>query len=190
MALAAANAYIGLLVGLTVSASIPAAAVSMGVLASVQALQHPREQPGADRGVGRRDPGSRASSSPSPALVILGAWGGYEYGPMLAIAVVGGIMGVAFTVPLRRALIVEAKLRFPKGVATAEVLKTGGIETHEHHTERSEEASIGFRMLLQAAGLGAAHQAPGVGLRAAGQLGLHGARPGWAAPTSSLAASV
>ena len=65
-----------------------------------------------------------------PALVIMGAWGGYRVRPNGRDRdLVGGIMGVAFTIPLRRALIVEAKLRYPEGVATAEVLKTGGIET-------------------------------------------------------------
>ena len=152
MALAAANAYIGLLVGLTVSASIPAAAVSMGVLRLFKRsniLENNLVQTAASAGESL----VAGIIFTIPALVIMGAWGGYAYGPMLAIAVVGGIMGVAFTVPLRRALIVEAKLRYPEGVATAEVLKTGGIETHEHHTERSEEATLGFRMLLKYPGL-------------------------------------
>ena len=154
MALAAANAYIGLLVGLTVSASIPAAAVSMGVLRLFKRsniLENNLVQTAASAGESL----VAGIIFTIPALVIMGAWGGYEYGPMVAIAIVGGIMGVAFTVPLRQALIVEAKLRFPEGVATAEVLKTGGIETGEGSGERSEEAAAGFRVLLQAAGLGA-----------------------------------
>ncbi len=159
MALAAANAYIGLLVGLTVSASIPAAAVSMGVLRLFKRsniLENNLVQTAASAGESL----VAGIIFTIPALVIMGAWGGYDYGPMLAIAVVGGIMGVAFTVPLRRALIVEAKLRYPEGVATAEVLKTGGIETggFTHGAEekaKSDEASAGFRRLLQAAGIGA-----------------------------------
>ena len=154
MALAAANAYIGLLVGLTVSASIPAAAVSMGVLRFFKRsniLENNMVQTAASAGESL----VAGTIFTIPALVIMGAWGGYEYGPMIAIAIVGGIMGVAFTVPLRRALIVEARLRYPEGVATAEVLKTGGIETGEGAHEKSEEAALGFRRLLQAAGLGA-----------------------------------
>jgi len=154
MALAAANAYIGLLVGLTVSASIPAAAVSMGVLRLFRRsniLENNLVQTAASAGESL----VAGIIFTIPALVIMGAWGGYAYGPMVAIAVVGGIMGVAFTIPLRRALIVEAKLRFPEGVATAEVLKTGGIEVGGDAGPRSEEAAAGFRALMQAAGLGA-----------------------------------
>ncbi len=154
MALAAANAYIGLLVGLTVSASIPAAAVSMGVLRLFKRsniLENNLVQTAASAGESL----VAGIIFTIPALVIMKAWGGYEYGPMVAIALVGGIMGVAFTIPLRRALIVEAKLRYPEGVATAEVLKTGGIESGAEGQPRSEEAAAGFKRLLVAAGLGA-----------------------------------
>jgi len=155
MLLAAANAYIGLLVGLTVSASIPAAAVSMGVLRlfpSSNILENNMVQTSASAGESL----VAGIIFTIPALVMMGAWGGYSYGPIVAIAIVGGIMGVAFTIPLRRALIVEAKLRYPEGVATAEVLKTGGIETDaSHHTSEKAESDAGFRLLLQAAGIGA-----------------------------------
>ena len=92
-----------------------------------------------------------------PALVMMNAWSGYEYGPMVAIAILGGILGVAFTVPLRRALIVEAKLKFPEGVATAEVLKTGPVQTDKDDPSHVADgaASRGFKTLLLAAGLGA-----------------------------------
>jgi putative OPT family oligopeptide transporter len=155
MLLAAANAYIGLLVGLTVSASIPAAAASMGLLRLFRRstiLENNMVQTAASAGESL----VAGMIFTIPALVMMGAWSGYRYGPMLAIAVVGGIMGVAFTVPLRRALIVEAKLRFPEGLATSEVLKTGGIETGAEHAPTSDEAHHGFRRLLQAAGIGAA----------------------------------
>ncbi len=156
MLLAAANAYIGLLVGLTVSASIPAAAVSMGVLRLFRRsniLENNMVQTAASAGESL----VAGIIFTIPALVIMQAWPGYQYGPMVAIAIVGGILGVAFTIPLRRALIVEAQLKFPEGVATAEVLKTGGIETdkdHPRHVE-SEGARRGFKRLLQAAGIGA-----------------------------------
>ncbi|MEE9141957.1 MAG: oligopeptide transporter, OPT family, partial [Gammaproteobacteria bacterium] len=156
MLLAAANAYIGLLVGLTVSASIPAAAVSMGVLRAFprsNILENNMVQTSASAGESL----VAGTIFTIPALVMMGAWSGYEYGPMVSIAILGGVLGVAFTIPLRRALIVEAKLTFPEGVATAEVLKTGGIEVdHAHpHKQRSEEARAGFKRLLQAAGIGA-----------------------------------
>jgi len=154
MVLAAANAYIGLLVGLTVSASIPAAAASMGILRLFKRstiLENNMVQTSASAGESL----VAGIIFTIPALVMMKAWSGYEYGPMVAIAIVGGILGVAFTVPLRRALIVEAKLAFPEGQATAEVLKTGGIERDEH-TETDGHADTGFRRLLQAAGIGAA----------------------------------
>ncbi len=102
-----------------------------------------------------------------PALVMMNAWSGYEYGPMVAIALLGGILGVAFTVPLRRALIVEARLAFPEGQATAEVLKTGGIE-RDRSKDSAGEADTGFKRLLQAAGIGAVFKfvESGVGLLA------------------------
>ncbi|MGI9287351.1 MAG: OPT family oligopeptide transporter [Pseudomonadales bacterium] len=156
MLLASANAYIGLLVGLTVSASIPAAAVSMGLLRLFRQsniLENNMVQTAASAGESL----VAGIIFTIPALVIMKAWSGYHYGPMMAIGIIGGILGVAFTIPLRRALIVEARLKFPEGVATAEVLKTGGIETDkDHHAHyESDDAKQGFKRLLQAAGVGA-----------------------------------
>ncbi len=152
--LAAANAYIGLLVGMTVSASIPAAAVSMGVL-----RLFPRSNILENNMVQTASSAGQALVAGMiftvPALVMMKAWPGYQYWPMVCMAVIGGVLGVAFTIPLRRALIVEARLTFPEGVATAEVLKTGGIETEARHTTNSAESTRGLRHLLEAAGLGA-----------------------------------
>lgn len=153
MILAAANAYIGLLVGLTVSASIPAAAASMGILRLFRRstiLENNMVQTAASAGESL----VAGIIFTIPALVMMNAWSGYEYGPMVAIAILGGVLGVAFTVPLRRALIVEAKLAFPEGQATAEVLKTGGIE-RDGDSAGHADADTGFRRLLQAAGIGA-----------------------------------
>ena len=166
MVLAAANAYIGLLVGLTVSASIPAAAASMGVLRLFRhstILENNMVQTAASAGESL----VAGIIFTIPALVMMNAWSGYEYGPMVAIAVLGGILGVAFTVPLRRALIVEARLAFPEGQATAEVLKTGGIE-RDRDSDEHADAHTGFRRLLQAAGIGAVFKfiESGVGLLA------------------------
>ncbi len=184
MVLASANAYIGLLVGLTVSASIPAAAVSMGILKLFRRstiLENNMVQTAASAGESL----VAGIIFTIPALVIMNAWSGYEYGPMVAIALIGGILGVAFTIPLRRALIVEARLKFPEGVATAEVLKTGGIETDrdnqtieadaalaegrakefEEQSRQADAASRrGLKALLMAAGLGAVFKALESGL--------------------------
>lgn len=153
MLLAAANAYIGLLVGMTVSASIPAAAASMGILRLFKhstILENNMVQTAASAGESL----VAGIIFTIPALVMMRAWSGYEYGPMVAIGILGGILGVAFTIPLRRALIVEAQLAFPEGKATAEVLKTGGIERN-HDSAANADADTGFRRLLQAASIGA-----------------------------------
>lgn len=169
--LAAANAYIGLLVGLTVSASIPAAAASMGILRLFRRstiLENNMVQTAASAGESL----AAGIIFTLPALVIMGAWDGYHWGTMALIGVLGGILGVAFTIPLRRALIVETQLAFPEGVATAQVLKTGGIETDKDHPEyrHDEEAQRSFRVLLSAAGLGGLIKLleSGVGLLAGG----------------------
>jgi len=152
MLLAAANAYIGLLVGLVVSASIPAAAVSMGVLRlfpKSNILENNMVQTSASAGEAL----AAGLIFTVPALVLMGAWEQYNYVPLFLVALIGGILGVAFTIPLRRALIVEARLKFPEGIATAEVLKTGGIESGTGE-EDGEEGAEGFRRLLQASAIG------------------------------------
>ncbi len=173
MLLAAANAYIGLLVGLTVSASIPAAAASMGLLRLFRRstiLENNMVQTAASAGESL----VAGIIFTIPALVMMNAWSGYSYWPMLFIGVVGGVLGVAFTIPLRRALIVEAQLKFPEGVATSEVLKTGGIVTNRDaedvDPEAQKAARSGFRSLLQSAGIGALIKLldSGVGLLANG----------------------
>jgi putative OPT family oligopeptide transporter len=122
--LAAANTYLGLFAGLTIASAIPAAVVSMAVLKALgggHILENNIVQTGA----------SAAASIAAgviftiPALVILGYWSDFDYLWVLAIAGLGGILGVLFSVPLRRALILEQKLAFPEGKAAAEVLKTG-----------------------------------------------------------------
>ena len=153
--LSAANAYIGLLVGLTVSASIPAAATSMGILRLFRRstiLENNMVQTAASAGESL----AAGIIFTLPALVMMGAWGSYHWSTMTMIGILGGVLGVAFTIPLRRALIVETELAFPEGVATAQVLKTGGIETDKDHPEYrpNAEAKRGFRVLLAAAGLG------------------------------------
>jgi putative OPT family oligopeptide transporter len=124
MILAAANTYLGLFAGMTIASAIPAAVVSMAVLRALGGggiLENNIVQTGASAG------SSIASGVifTIPALVILGYWQDFKYSWVLAIAGLGGILGVLFSVPLRRALIVEQKLAFPEGQAAAEVLKAG-----------------------------------------------------------------
>lgn len=151
--LAAANTYLGLFAGLTIASAIPAAVVSMAVLRVLGGgtiLENNIVQTGASAG------SSIASGVifTIPALVILGHWSDFRYLWVLAIAGLGGILGVFFSVPLRRSLIVEQDLKFPEGVAAAEVLKAG------------DNPAQGVRILgLAAAGGGLAKLAAGSGLR-------------------------
>jgi putative OPT family oligopeptide transporter len=153
MVLAAANTYLGLFAGMTIASAIPAAVVSMAVLGALGGggiLENNIVQTGASAG------SSIASGVifTIPALVILGYWQDFQYSWVLAIAGLGGILGVLFSVPLRRALIVEQKLAFPEGQAAAEVLKAG------------ENPAQGIRILGVAALGGAlAKLAAGSGLR-------------------------
>ncbi len=122
--LAGANAYLGLFAGMTVSASIPAAVISMGVLKLFRRsniLENNNVQTCASAGESL----AAGVIFTMPALVILGAWQRFDFLQTSIIAGLGGVLGVLFTVPLRRALIVEQALQFPEGVACAEVLETG-----------------------------------------------------------------
>lgn len=126
LVMCAANVYVGLYAGMTVSAAIPASVISMGVL----------------RGVFRRGTilennivHAIASAGESlaagviftiPAIVLLGLWPNFDYISTTLIALAGGVIGVTMMVPLRKAMVIEQKeLRFPEGVACAEVLKAG-----------------------------------------------------------------
>ncbi len=122
--LSAANAYLGLFAGLTVATAIPAAVVSMGVLRLLGGgtiLENNIVQTGASAG------SSIAAGVifTIPALILMGYWPDFKYWWVLGIAGLGGLLGVLFSVPLRRSMIVEDPLPFPEGKAAAEVLKAG-----------------------------------------------------------------
>jgi putative OPT family oligopeptide transporter len=124
MILAAANTYLGLFAGMTIASAIPAAVVSMAVLKALGGggiLENNIVQTGGSAGA------SLASGVifTIPALVILGFWDEFDFLWVVAIAALGGLLGVLFSVPLRRSLIVDQKLAFPEGKAAAEVLKAG-----------------------------------------------------------------
>jgi putative OPT family oligopeptide transporter len=122
--LAAANAYLGLFAGMTIASAIPAAVVSMAVLRMLgggHILENNIVATGASAGTSI----ATGVIFTMPALLLLGYWDDFRYSWMLAIAGLGGILGVFFSVPLRRSLIVDQGLSFPEGKAAAEVLKTG-----------------------------------------------------------------
>ncbi|MDR8392289.1 oligopeptide transporter, OPT family [Aliifodinibius sp. S!AR15-10] len=122
--LAGANAYLGLKVGMTVSASIPAAVISMAVLRLFREsniLENNIVQTAASAGESL----AAGVIFTLPALILLRYWMDFPFIDTMAIALFGGVLGVLFTIPLRRALIIEQGLKFPEGVATGEVLKAG-----------------------------------------------------------------
>ncbi|HEY5810797.1 MAG TPA: oligopeptide transporter, OPT family, partial [Povalibacter sp.] len=142
MILAAANTYLGLFAGLTIATAIPAAVLSMGVLRLLgggSILENNIVQTGASAG------SSIAAGVifTIPALIILGYWQDFKYSWVLAIAGLGGLLGVLFSVPLRRSMIVEQPLPFPEGKAAAEVLKAG------------DNPGPGLKILGLSAGIGA-----------------------------------
>jgi putative OPT family oligopeptide transporter len=122
--LASANAYVGLFAGLTVATAIPAAVISMAVLplfGRTNILENNIVATGASAGTSI----SAGAIFTLPALILLHHWARFDYAWTFALVGLGGLLGVLFSVPLRRTLILEQKLRFPEGVAAAEVLKVG-----------------------------------------------------------------
>lgn len=121
----AANVYLGLYAGMTVSASIPSAVLGM---AAYRMLGR-REVLGANIVQTLASSGESLAAGAIftvPALVLVGAWQDFRFWPTTLIAMTGGLLGIAFMVPLRRLLIVESpQLTYPEGVACAEVLRSG-----------------------------------------------------------------
>jgi putative OPT family oligopeptide transporter len=152
IALAGANAYLGLFAGMTVSASIPAAVLSMAILKLFRGsniLENNIVQTSASAGESL----AAGVIFTIPAMIILGAWTEFNYLQTTLIAALGGTMGVLFTIPLRRALIVDTPLQFPEGVATAEVLKVG------------DTGGAGVKYIIWAGLIGAAFKFGDTGLK-------------------------
>jgi len=119
----AANVYLGLKVGLTFATSIPAAVISMAVLrwfSGASILENNIVQTVASAA------GTLAAICfVLPGLVMIGWWHDFPYWTTALVTGLGGILGVLFSVPLRRALVTDSPLPYPEGVAAAEVLKVG-----------------------------------------------------------------
>lgn len=126
----AANAYLGLLVGMTISASIPAAVVSMGIIRVILRRDSILENNMVQTIGSAGESLAAGAIFTLPALFLWAEEGKIEYPSLLTIffiALFGGLLGVSFMVPLRQALIVEehGTLPFPEGTACAEVLLAG-----------------------------------------------------------------
>lgn len=121
--LAVSNAFLALKLGLLTSASIPAAILSMGILRwfrKPSLLEHNAVQTAASAG----EAVAGGIVYTIPALVIIGYWHEFAYWTNFFIAATGGLLGVLFSVPLRKILVHDKSLMFPEGRAIAEVLKT------------------------------------------------------------------
>ncbi len=122
----ASNVYLGLKVGLTFSSAIPAAVISMAVLrmfGSSGILENNMVQTQA----------SAAGTLSSvifilPGLVMIGHWQGFPYWQTFGICAAGGMLGVLFTIPLRRVMVVQSELPYPEGLAAAEILRVGNAD--------------------------------------------------------------
>ncbi len=151
----AANVYLGLKIGLTFATSIPAAVISMAVLRLVKdatILENNIVQTIASAA------GTLAAIIfVLPGLVMIGWWQGFPYWTTAGITATGGILGVMFSVPLRRALVIDTDLPYPEGRAAAEVLRLGaGSRDGAAESARGLSilvwnalASAGFALLTQ-----------------------------------------
>jgi putative OPT family oligopeptide transporter len=119
----AANAYFGLKAGLTFATSIPAAVISMALLRGF------RDSTIQENNIVQTVASAAGTLSAIifvlPGLVMIGWWSGFPYGVCFLICALGGVLGVMYSIPLRRALVTHSDLPYPEGVACAEVLKVG-----------------------------------------------------------------
>lgn len=133
------NLYLGLKIGLTFSSVIPAAVISMAVLKmakNTNILENNMVQSQA----------SAAGTLPAmifilPGMLMIGYWKGFAFWETFAVSACGGCLGVLFTIPLRRAMVVHSSLAYPEGLAAAEILKVG---SHAN----ADDTGSGLRELL------------------------------------------
>jgi len=135
----AANTYLGLKVGLTFASAIPAAVISMAILRMFRTStiwENMTVQTVASVG------GAMSSIIfVLPGLVMVGWWLEFPFWESVLICVFGGVLGVTFSIPLRRALVVEGGLPYPEGVAAAEVLTVGSRGAEQTESAVRENAS-------------------------------------------------
>ena len=137
----AAQVYLGLKVGLTFATSIPAAVISMALLS---AFKNATIQENNIVQTIASAAGTLASVIfVLPGLLMVGWWAHVPFWPTFGACAIGGVLGVMYTVPLRRALVSQSTLPYPEGVAAAEVLKVGTATR-----EGAEEGKAGLRAVL------------------------------------------
>lgn len=128
----AANVYLGLRAGMTVSASIPAAVISMGLLGGVLRRDSLLESNLVQTAASAGESLAAGIIFTMPALILTGIWDKFDYWTVTLIALAGGWLGVLLMVPMRRVFVVDNdELSFPEGLACAEVLKAGKVSDGE-----------------------------------------------------------
>ena len=136
----AANVYFGLKAGLTFATSIPAAVISMALLKGLggSSMQENNIVQTLASAAGTLS----AIIFVLPGLVMVGWWSGFPFWLSFGICALGGILGVMYTIPLRRALVSGSDLPYPEGVACAEVLKVGSTAERGSSAERENRAGL------------------------------------------------
>ncbi len=136
----AANVFFGLKAGLTFATSIPAAVISMAIL---RGFKNSTIQ---ENNIVQTIASSAGTLSAIifvlPGLVMIGWWNGFPFWVTFGICATGGILGVMYTIPLRRALVTDSDLPYPEGVACAEVLKVGSGDESESSAEESSKSGL------------------------------------------------
>jgi putative OPT family oligopeptide transporter len=149
VAFTAANVYLGLKVGLTFATSIPAAVISMAVLRLFKSSSI------FENNIVQTVASAAGTLSAIifvlPGLVIVGWWQGFPYWMTMAATGLGGILGVMFSVPLRRALVVSSDLPYPEGRAAAEVLLVGDQSRDGNEESRQGLLAITVNSVASAA---------------------------------------
>jgi putative OPT family oligopeptide transporter len=142
----AANVYFGLKAGITFSTSIPAAVISMAILRGLSGATIQENNI-------VQTVASAAGTLSSiifvlPGLIIVGWWTGFPFWTSFIICAAGGILGVMYTIPLRRALVTDSDLPYPEGIACAEVLKVGAGQERDIGLEAVEARGSGLKAVL------------------------------------------
>jgi putative OPT family oligopeptide transporter len=140
----AANVYFGLKAGLTFSTSIPAAVISMAMLRGF------RDATVQENNIVQTVASAAGTLSSIifvlPGLIMIGWWTEFPFWISFAICALGGILGVMYSIPLRRALVTTSDLPYPEGVACAEVLKVGSGD--KEHAADIEHGRAGLLAVL------------------------------------------
>ena len=134
----AANVYLGLKVGLTFASTIPAAVISMAVLRAFK--NGTIFENNIVQTVASAAGTLSAVIFVLPGLIMIGWWNGFPFWQCFGICALGGILGVMYSVPLRRALVAQSNLPYPEGVAAAEVLKAGSASRDAQEGTNSDSS--------------------------------------------------